>query len=58
MDGAYAPINGLLVMQEINDDYIFYNADDGLVYYSVFPDSSDFPAEEILRIIGGIRFGA
>jgi len=49
-------VTDLLVAAEDSGDYVIYNADDGVVSYSVFPDGANLPVEEVLKLIGGIRF--
>ena len=55
-ENPYSPVTGLLVTAEDTGDYVIYNADDGSISYSVFPDGASLPVEEILRLIGGIQF--
>ena len=54
-DDSFGPVDGLLVTEEVYDDYCVYYADNGQINVTVYPDSRDVPADDILNIIIGMH---
>ncbi|MBR1559988.1 MAG: hypothetical protein IJ646_07075 [Clostridia bacterium] len=55
-DGECGPLDGLLVTEEDYGDFFMYSADDGTVSLTVYPDTKDVPAEDVLKLIQEIKF--
>ena len=55
-DGSYEVIDGVILNQEINSDYSYYNLDDGSVSISIFPSNPEVTAEDIIHMLAELTF--
>ena len=55
-DGSYEVIEGVILNQEVSNDYSYYSLDDGSININVFPSNPNVSAEDIIHILTELTF--
>ena len=55
-DGSYEVIDGVILNQEVSNDYSYYSLDDGSININVFPSNPNVSAEDIIHILTELTF--